>query len=416
MKCNVCGHAIDGQYFTDKNSNAFCSEKCFNTTLPQCCVCSVNMKQWTEDKSGKKYCSDKCFQTTLPKCYSCNKPMTKWTENEKGQKFCSETCYSTSLPKCAVCGINMKQWTEDKTGKKYCSDACYSTSLPKCNICGTHMKKWTEDKAGRKYCSEKCYHSTLPKCHSCKKNMKEWIIVDENNYCNLDCLSTTYKYYRVNDVEKKMKRLGYDTLDVLITGSTGVGKSSTLNCLFDKTVAKVGHGVDPETMNITNYSRGNRLQIWDTPGFGDGIDRDKDHSKKIINLLNTRIAGDDRYAFIDMVVVLLEASLRDMGTAYQLINEVIIPNLKDGKRVVIGINQADFAMKGKNFDYEKNMPNPELEFYLEEKVSSIRKRISESTGLSNVSVIYYSAETGYNITRLLDSIIDNIPDSKRALY
>lgn len=35
----------------------------------------------------------------------------------------------------------------------------------------------------------------------------------------------------------------------MITGATGSGKSSTINALFNMEVAKVGVGVNPETMN-----------------------------------------------------------------------------------------------------------------------------------------------------------------------
>lgn len=381
MKCSVCNKNISGQYFTDNK--------------------------------GKVFCSDACFKDTLPKCNSCGKRIEQWIESEKGEKYCCEKCYESSLPKCFICGQPMKQWTENDKGQKFCSDKCYQTTWYKCSVCGKPMDKWVVDREGDKYCSDVCFESKLPKCQACGNRMRQWIVVDNKNYCNTNCLSKTFKYYRLDDVERKMKKLGYDTLDVLVTGSTGVGKSTTLNALFEKTVAKVGHGVDPETMEVSSYIRGNHIQIWDTPGFGDGIEQDRKHAKKIIDLLNTRIAGDDRYAFIDMVVVLLEASLRDMGTAYQLINEVIIPNLRDGKRIIIGLNQADFAMKGMNFDYDKNKPNDELKKFLDEKVYSIKRRIKEATGLDNVGIIYYSAETGYNVLNLLDLIIDNIPMQKR---
>ena len=35
----------------------------------------------------------------------------------------------------------------------------------------------------------------------------------------------------------------------MITGATGSGKSSTINALFNMEVAKVGVGVNPETMD-----------------------------------------------------------------------------------------------------------------------------------------------------------------------
>ena len=57
----------------------------------------------------------------------------------------------------------------------------------------------------------------------------------------------------------------------MVTGATGAGKSSTLNSFFDKVVAKVGEGVDPETMELSAYSLTDQMRFWDTPGLGDGI-------------------------------------------------------------------------------------------------------------------------------------------------
>ena len=60
----------------------------------------------------------------------------------------------------------------------------------------------------------------------------------------------------------------------MLVGSTGSGKSSTINALFNMDIAKVGVGVDPETTDIAKFELDN-LIIWDTPGLGDGIDSDK---------------------------------------------------------------------------------------------------------------------------------------------
>ena len=74
-------------------------------------------------------------------------------------------------------------------------------------------------------------------------------------------------------------------LNVLITGATGAGKSSTINALFDTTVARVGYGVDPETMDIEKYDL-KEMVLWDTPGLGDGREADNRHAKNIIHKLH----------------------------------------------------------------------------------------------------------------------------------
>lgn len=211
-------------------------------------------------------------------------------------------------------------------------------------------------------------------------------------------------------------------INLMITGATGSGKSSTINALFDMEVAKVGVGTDPETMDIEKYELDN-LVLWDTPGLGDGKD-DERHSKNIIKKLNERDENGD--LLIDLVLVVLDGGSRDLGTSYKLINEVIIPNLGEEKknRLLVAINQADAAMKGRFWDYEENKPEPQLEAFLEEKSASVRRRIKEGTGM-DVEPIYYSAgfkeescaqERPYNLSKLLYYIVNCTPKKKRVIY
>ena len=58
-------------------------------------------------------------------------------------------------------------------------------------------------------------------------------------------------------------------VNIMLTGAAGVGKSSTINALFNMEVAKVGVGADPETDCISKFELDN-LTLWDTPGLGDG--------------------------------------------------------------------------------------------------------------------------------------------------
>ncbi len=222
---------------------------------------------------------------------------------------------------------------------------------------------------------------------------------------------------------KNVMRLKDNKINIMITGATGCGKSSTINALFDTEVAKVGVGVDPETMEIEKYELDN-LILWDTPGLGDGKEADNRHAKNIIHKLAEVDAQGN--ALIDLVLVILDSGTRDLGTSYELINNVIIPNLgadKEG-RILVALNQADMAMKGRNWDKNKNEPNDTLKEFLDKKAASVKNRIFEGTGV-NVTPIYYSAgykEEGeeqsrpYNLSKLLYYIVKATPAEKRAVY
>lgn len=247
---------------------------------------------------------------------------------------------------------------------------------------------------------------------------------------------------------KRLRTFCNTETNMMLVGATGCGKSSTINALFavgedgaDESgtdeggikdgetekrlvyveVAKVGTKADPETKDIEKYKIGN-LILWDTPGLGDGTETDEHHKEVITELLREK--DEEGNALIDLVLVILDGSTKDLGTSYKILNEVIIPELKnDTSRILVALNQADIAMKtGRHWDYEKNEPDETLVNFLNEKVASIKTRIKEDSAL-DVEPIYYCAgyeeESGdivkpYNLSKLLYYIMRSLPSQKRV--
>ena len=207
-------------------------------------------------------------------------------------------------------------------------------------------------------------------------------------------------------------------LDILLVGATGVGKSSTINAIFGNRVAKVGEGCDPETQIISSYRVKDYFRVHDSAGLGDGISNDEKHAKNIINeLLKTVTTNSDKstsYGFIDMVMVILDGSSRDLGTTYQLLKNVILP-IFDPKRIIVVINQADMAMKGRYWNHNFCIPEQPLIDFLEEKSKTTQDRIKEATGLTINRPIYYSAEYLFNIDKVISHIISNLPRERRII-
>lgn len=222
------------------------------------------------------------------------------------------------------------------------------------------------------------------------------------------------KTYRFKDIQSHISRHSLLTpIDVLLVGGTGTGKSSTLNALFESTVAKVGDGVDPETQEISAYSLHEHLRFHDSAGLGDGKANDYNHAKNISCELQATCNVDDHF-LIDLAMVLLDGGSRDLGTAFHLLESVVLKSIEP-ERVIVVINQADMAMKGRHWNYQENKPEPKLIEFLDEKSLSVKRRINESTGLNINKPIYYSAKFSYNINILIDHIVHHFPKNRRVV-
>ncbi len=211
--------------------------------------------------------------------------------------------------------------------------------------------------------------------------------------------------YRLKEIENKIRNL---PLNIMLVGPTGVGKSSTINALLGEENAKVGYGVNPETMETKSYRFNQYIKIWDTPGLGDSPEQDKIHAKKIKSLLRKKYKKDDMVLgrTIDLILVIIDGSRRDIGTVFSFVHNIIMPEI-DNKNILFIVNQADMAMKGRHFNEETGKPDETLEAYLKEQSESIKNRIKESTGLTICNPIVYSATNRYNMNAILDFIIDN---------
>ena len=227
-----------------------------------------------------------------------------------------------------------------------------------------------------------------------------------------DVLNSNLDEVNKNKMLKNILHLQSQEINIMITGATGSGKSSTINALFDADVAKVGIGVDPETMDIQKYTLKN-LILWDSPGLGDGKEADNRHAKNIVNKLAE--CDTNGKALIDLVLVILDGSTRDLGTSYELINSVIIPNLGNDKenRILVAINQCDVAMKGQHWNHAENKPDAVLTKFLDEKVQSDIEPIYYSAGYKESE---YEKQNPYNLSKLLYYIIQHTPKEKRLAY
>lgn len=217
-----------------------------------------------------------------------------------------------------------------------------------------------------------------------KMNLLETAVLTQNKLQGVENTPpATSNDDRIKNIVSNNDKFG----KILVIGAIGCGKSSTINALLGEERAKIGDGFDAETQDFSEYSLNNLIFI-DSPGLGESIERDE----KITKLISEKIKEKDATGkfLIDAIIVIVDGSSRDLGTTYNLIREAVFDNLGENKnRLLIAINQADRAMKGKGWDNVNSLPNEELMEFLEEKVRSTKERIKEGTNIDS-NVIYYS--------------------------
>ncbi len=213
-------------------------------------------------------------------------------------------------------------------------------------------------------------------------------------------------------------------INLLVIGATGVGKSSTVNALFNtntikkKDIATIGYGVSPQTQYIKAYSLA-KLTIWDTPGFGDSLN-DTNFASEVEKLLQTKM--ENGFGLIDMAIVILDGSSKDIGTSIDIINNILIPNFgKEAQsRILVAINKIDLIKGGRYWDYKENRPLHYLEEYLNTLTSDIKSRIHDVTNIEIEPIIYSAGNISqkqhpYNLLNFINHILTNLPNEKRII-
>ena len=95
----------------------------------------------------------------------------------------------------------------------------------------------------------------------------------------------------INAIAEKIKNL--KTLNIIVAGKTGVGKSTLINAVFRENLAETGIG-KPVTDHMRKISKKNiPLTIYDTRGFEMGKEVQKQVKDEVVDIINKGLATQD---------------------------------------------------------------------------------------------------------------------------
>ena len=95
----------------------------------------------------------------------------------------------------------------------------------------------------------------------------------------------------INAIAEKIKNL--KTLNIIVAGKTGVGKSTLINAVFRDKLAETGMG-KPVTNHMSKITKkGIPLTIYDTRGFELGKEVQEEVKKEVIDTINLGLATQD---------------------------------------------------------------------------------------------------------------------------
>lgn len=208
------------------------------------------------------------------------------------------------------------------------------------------------------------------------------------------------------DLKKKMQEVPDPTIAFI--GFTGVGKSSTLNALFN-----AGQAVS-DVRACTQYAQSfmgdiekytgtkGSINVYDMPGLGESIIKDRQHYQTYEKVLPN----------VDVIVWMFTASDRSM-TPMQTAIETLISRIgpKFTKRLVFVVNKADTTAPGETaWNNQFNIPSEEQKRNIEEFEKYILEKVHEVLPKWNGKVVTYSAKRRYHLEQLMTAMVQAMPE------
>lgn len=197
---------------------------------------------------------------------------------------------------------------------------------------------------------------------------------------------------------------------IAVVGETGVGKSTTLNALFNAGAA-VGHSRPttntPDHFQVEAYDhKGNKgtVRVLDLPGLGESIQK----AEEILSLYHDSLPSADVILWVHPVNDrMLEFTQRQIGVVFSGENEHLI------SRLVFGLNKADSIHPG-DWRRHANIPSETQFAHLADAAQNFAEVISTVLPHRQLPrTVTYSALARYQLAPLFTLLMEATPPKRR---
>lgn len=193
-----------------------------------------------------------------------------------------------------------------------------------------------------------------------------------------------------NELKQKVKTVIDKKIVFVLAGRTGVGKSSTVNSLLGRQVAKVGK-FEPTTMAVETYNHeinGINVTIVDTPGLCDDLEESND--QEYLNMMRSKIKNMVSMWFVSRLDETRVS--RDEKQGIKLISKAFGKKAWDCSVIV--------------FTFANSVPVSEYKEAVDKRTELIRREIAKYVGEDIANQIPSIA---------VDNQTDTTPDGKKWL-
>jgi small GTP-binding protein len=198
---------------------------------------------------------------------------------------------------------------------------------------------------------------------------------------------------------------------IAIVGEAGVGKSTTLNSLFNAGVpvsdTRACTKDDIElTIDLGKSPKENRrIIVYDMPGLGESIQADAENIKVYERILPQ----------VDVFVWVLDGQNRAIRSVQERLRDDIYPRIPDSiSKLVIAINKVDLIAPGQAaWNRAFNVPTEKQQQNITGREQDIQEKIREVLPAWNGQSVAYSAAMRYRLPSLFRAMLEAVPEERR---